>query len=295
MIFDIAYVGSKSKNLLRAGADQRGAARRHLPAARTRTRRGAPSSTPGATALPDRPPAALPGLRQHPHVGLRRATPTTTPCRRRSTGGSTTGCMFSVFYVWSKTLGDRQRPTSAPGSRTRATRRTAGLDYSYADYDRPHNFVVNFVYQTPKVASGVARRSWRTTGRSRASTAGRAAGRTPITYSIPGIGNDNLTRHRRQPGRAHRASPATRAAARAAIPTSRSTPRASPRRSRAATASSRPGSSCTAPPINNLDLSISKTLPDRQGDRSSRCASTPSTRSTTPSSRASTPPSTSRA
>ena len=27
-------------------------------------------------------------------------------------------------------------------------------DYSYASYDRPHNFVVNFVYQTPKVASG---------------------------------------------------------------------------------------------------------------------------------------------
>ena len=42
-------------------------------------------------------------------------------------------------------------------------RRASGLqvdlirqyDYSYADYDRPHNVVFNFIYQTPKVASGV--------------------------------------------------------------------------------------------------------------------------------------------
>ena len=42
-------------------------------------------------------------------------------------------------------------------------------------------------------------------------------------------------------------SPATRVAARAAIPTSSSTPRASLRRRRTATASSRPGASCTGP------------------------------------------------
>ena len=68
------------------------------------------------------------------------------------------GLMFSVFYVWSKTLGPAATRLDHAGFRTPPTRRTRRVDYSYTDYDRPHNFVVNFVYQTPKVASGVARR-----------------------------------------------------------------------------------------------------------------------------------------
>ena len=27
-------------------------------------------------------------------------------------------------------------------------------DYSYSNWDRPHNFVANFIYQTPKVTEG---------------------------------------------------------------------------------------------------------------------------------------------
>jgi hypothetical protein len=58
--------------------------------------------------------------------------------------------------------------------------------------DRPHNFVINFVYQTPKVAKGVLgllANEWQFSGVYRY-TSGRAYG---IGWSIPGVGNNNLT------------------------------------------------------------------------------------------------------
>ena len=59
------------------------------------------------------------------------------------------GYMFSVFYVWSKslTINNDDFTRGLPNATDDETRR---LDYSYANYDRPHNFVVNAVYQTPK-------------------------------------------------------------------------------------------------------------------------------------------------
>jgi hypothetical protein len=66
------------------------------------------------------------------------------------------------------------------------------LDYGLAPYDRPHNFVLNFIYQTPKVSSGVLgaiANDWQISGIYRW-TSGRPYG---ITYTIPGIGNNNLT------------------------------------------------------------------------------------------------------
>lgn len=65
-------------------------------------------------------------------------------------------------------------------------------DYSYVDYDRPHNFALNFVYQTPRVASGVLgvlANDWQVSGIYRW-TSGRPY---PINFSIPGIGAANLT------------------------------------------------------------------------------------------------------
>jgi hypothetical protein len=66
------------------------------------------------------------------------------------------------------------------------------LDYSYASFDRPHNFVVNFIYQLPRFANGAAGyalNDWQFSGVYRW-TSGR-----PYTagFSIPGIGATNLT------------------------------------------------------------------------------------------------------
>ena len=102
------------------------------------------------------------------------------------------GFMFSAFYVFSKALTINAVDGSAathPGANDADTR---AADYSYADYDRPHNFVLNFVYQTPKVASGllgVLANDWQISGIYRY-TSGRPY---TVGYSISGIGNSNLT------------------------------------------------------------------------------------------------------
>jgi hypothetical protein len=101
------------------------------------------------------------------------------------------GFMFSAFYVWSKALTINNVDGSAgrPNVSEEEVRR---VDYSYAEYDRPHNFVLNFIYQTPKVASGVLgvlANDWQVSGIYRW-TSGRPYG---VGFSIPGIGSANLT------------------------------------------------------------------------------------------------------
>ena len=259
IILDLAYVGSKSKDLLRQAQINARAARRHVPAAepgpdaarraRRRARRRCPTDLL-------RPYQGYGDIRMWDYSGYSNyhalQTVDQPPVRQRVH-------VLGLLRV-EQGARHRQRRLQPRASRTRATRRPARVDYSYADYDRPHNFVVNFVYQTPKVASGVLgvlANDWQISGIYRW-TSGRPYA---ISFSIPGIGD-------REPHRAPTAtrtraswSRATRARAGAAIPTGRSTPRASPRRSPAATAPSRPASSCTAPPINNLDLSLSKIFP----------------------------------
>ena len=69
---------------------------------------------------------------------------------------------------------------------------TRRLDYSLVNYDRTHNFVANFIYQTPKFASGVlgvAANDWQISGIYRW-TSGRPYG---VGFQVPGIGAANLT------------------------------------------------------------------------------------------------------
>jgi hypothetical protein len=114
--------------------------------------------------------------------------------------------MFSLFYVYSKakTLehnndfnqgGPPACQCSTPQFTEEEVRR---LDYGLAPYDRPHNFVVNFIYQTPKVSSGVLgaiANDWQISGIYR-----WMSGRPyHVTYSIPGIGASNLTGNGGQP------------------------------------------------------------------------------------------------
>ena len=71
VILDVAYVGSRSTDLLRQvqiNAVPFGAT--FLPQNQDPTR--VPSATPGANGAAERLPAAVPGLRQHPDVGLQR-------------------------------------------------------------------------------------------------------------------------------------------------------------------------------------------------------------------------------
>lgn len=187
--FDIAYVGSVSKNLLEY--DQINA----LPLgtlfkAENQDPTKAPSSTPGASALTTdllRPYQGYGGIRYWQSSAEMNYHALQTGINRRFDNG----LMFSVFYVWSKTLGTNSTDwnTRYPYSTDEENRRA---NYSYVDHDRPHNFVVNFVYQTPKVASGalgLLANEWQISGIYRW-TSGRPYG---IGWSIPGIGANNIT------------------------------------------------------------------------------------------------------
>ncbi|PYQ55404.1 MAG: hypothetical protein DMF78_02155 [Acidobacteria bacterium] len=169
-MFDLAYIGSKSTDLLRQSqinAVPRGA--KFLPQNQDPTR--APSATPGATALPDdllRPYPGYGGIRMWDYSGYGNYHALQTGITRRFDKGF----MFSAFYVWSKalTINNDDFTAGLPNATKDEIKR---LDYSYASYDRPHNFVVNFIYQTPPYR---------------------------VTFSIPGIGNANLIGNDGNPG-----------------------------------------------------------------------------------------------
>jgi len=196
-MFDLAYVGSTSDNLLRQvqiNALPFGATFR--PENQDPTR--APSATPGATALPNdllRPYPGYGNIRMWGYDGYSNYHALQTGINRRFDDG----LMFSFFYVWSKALGINNDDFSAgvPNVSEEETRR---LDYSYLSTDRPHNFVTNFVYQIPDLTTsrglGILANNWQISGVYRW-TSGRPYG---IGYQIPGLGSANLTGNDGNPG-----------------------------------------------------------------------------------------------
>jgi hypothetical protein len=191
-MFDLAYVGSKSEDLLRQvqiNAVPRGAT--FLPQNQDPTRVGT-STVPGATALPTdllRPYPGYGTIRMWDYSGYSNYHALQTGINRRFDDG----LMFSFFYVWSKALGISNDDFAAgvPNQTDDEIRR---LDYSYVNTDRPHNFVTNFVYQLPflKNSESVLGRiagDWQLSGVYRW-TSGRPQG---IGYTIPNINNSNLT------------------------------------------------------------------------------------------------------
>jgi hypothetical protein len=190
-MYDIAYVGSKSEDLLRQvqiNAVPRGAT--FLPQNQDPTR--AASATPGASALPTDLMRPFPGygaIRMWEYSGYSNYHALQTGVTRRYENGY----MFSAFYVWSKALGINNDDFTAglPNATDEEIRR---LDYSYLAHDRPHNFVFNAIYQLPflkdqdtvvaKLAGG-----WQVAGVYRW-TSGRPRN---VGFSIPGINNANLT------------------------------------------------------------------------------------------------------
>ena len=260
-IFDLAYVGSESKDLLRQvqlNALPFGAT--FQPQNQDPTR--APSATPGATALPTdllRPYRGYGGIRMWDYSGYANYHALQTGVNRRYDNG----LLFSVFYVWSKALGINNDDFSQ-GVPNLTEAETKRLDYSYVAHDRPHNFVVNFIYQLPQVtgntALGYLANDWQVSGIYRW-TSGRPYG---VGFSIPGIGATNLTgtdtpnarvRLTCDPGRGWSGDPYQQIANVNCF------------------APPQPGSDgaesarffLRAPPINNVDLSLSKRIPFGKG------------------------------
>ncbi len=188
---DLAYVGSSSKDLLRqAQINALPLGTTFLPQNQDPTN-ASTSTTPGAKAYTTdllRPYQGYGAIRMWDYSAFSNYHSLQTSINRRFDNGF----MFSAFYVWSKVLGISGNADQFQGRPNVSEEETKRVDYSYADYDRPHNFVLNFVYQTPKVASGVLgvlANDWQISGIYRW-TSGRPYA---INYSIPGVGNTNLT------------------------------------------------------------------------------------------------------
>ena len=260
-IFDVAYVGSESKDLLRQvqiNALPRGTL--FLPSSQDPTR--APGAVPGSTALPNdllRPYRGYGNIRMWDYSGYSNYHALQTGVNRRYENG----LLFSVFYVWSKALGINNDDFS-PGIPNVSDDEIKRLDYSYVAHDRPHNFVVNFIYQVPQLTSngalGYLVNDWQLSGIYRW-TSGRPYA---VNFSIPGIGSANLTGTDNpnarvvltcDPGKGWSGDPYQQIANVNCF------------------APPQPGSDgaesarffLRAPPINNLDLSISKMVPFPKG------------------------------
>jgi hypothetical protein len=255
LIYDLAYVGSESTDLLRqVQINSLPFGATFQPQNQDPTR--APSATPGATALPNDLLRPFPGygdIRMWDYSGYGNYHALQTGITRRFDNR----WMFSTFYVWSKALGINSTDFSA-GVPNLSEEETKRLDYSYLDYDRPHNYVLNFIYQTPTVTQnrglGVLANDWQISGVYRW-TSGRPY---TVGFSIPGIGSTNLTGTNNpnarivvtcDPGRGWSSDPYAQL-------------------NTACFAPPQPGSNgnesarffVRAPPINNVDLSISKTI-----------------------------------
>ena len=190
VILDVAYVGSKSTDLLRQvqiNALPFGAALASQNQDPTR----APAAQLGSSALPNDFLRPFPGyntIRMWDYSGYANYNSLQTSVTRRFDAGF----MFSAFWVWSKALGINSTDFSA-GVPNQSEAETRALDYSYLDYDRPHNFTVNWIYQTPVVTTsklvGVLANEWQISGVYRW-TSGRPYG---VGFSIPGVNSLNLT------------------------------------------------------------------------------------------------------
>ena len=190
MIFDIAYVGSESTDLLRQvqiNAVPFGATLQ--PQNQDPTR--APAAVLGSSALPNdflRPFPGYGGIRMWDYSGYGNYHALQTSVTRRFDRGFS----FTGFWVWSKALGINNDDFAAgvPNLSDAETRR---LDYGLVNYDRPHNILLNAIYQLPRLTEGKMLgyliNEWQLSG-SYQWLSGRPYA---VNFNIPGIGAANLT------------------------------------------------------------------------------------------------------
>ena len=190
VILDVAYVGSKSSDLLRqVQINSLPFGATFQPQNQDPTR--VPSSVPGANALPTdllRPYQGYGDIRMWDYSGYGDYKGLQTSVSRRFDRGF----MVSGFWVWSKAQGINNDDFAA-GVPNLSEAQTRQLDYGLVSYDRTHNFTVNAIYQMPKVTEskslGLLANEWQLSGVYRW-TSGRPY---TINFSIPGIGSANLT------------------------------------------------------------------------------------------------------
>jgi hypothetical protein len=259
LIFDIAWVGSSSKNLLRKSninAPALGAT--FLPQNQDPT---LPASSNGSSALPTdflRPYQGYSDINLYDYTGFSNYQSLQTSLQRRFDNGF----MFTLFYVWSKALTTNTSDYTSDAVAGGVVGNEATIrkyDYSYSNWDRPHNFVANFIYQTPKVTEGPLKwlvNDWQISGVYRLSSGQPYA----ITYSIPGVGNANLSGTSNpaarivvtcDPGSGHSSDPYKQIANTSCF--------APPQQGSNGDESAR--RFVHGPSINNLDLSLSKIIP----------------------------------
>ena len=190
LVADIAYVGSHSDHQLRQeqiNSIPLGAA--FLASNQDATK--AASTVPGSTAVPNdlmRPYVGYNNIRMWDYSGYSNYNALQGGVTRRFDKNY----MFSAFYVWSKALTINNDDFSAGWPFTTDDATIRHYDYSYANFDRPHNFVLNAIYRTPHVKEGIAgavANDWQISGVYRY-TSGRPYG---IGFNIPGISSINLT------------------------------------------------------------------------------------------------------
>jgi hypothetical protein len=190
LIADIAYVGSHSDHQLRQeqiNSIPLGAAFQASNQDPTK----ATSTVPGSTAVPNDLMRPFPGynnIRMWDYSGYSNYNALQAGVTRRFDKNY----MFSAFYVWSKSLTINNDDFTAGWPFTTDDATIRHYDYSYASFDRPHNFVLNAIYRTPHFKEGVVgvvTNDWQISGVYRY-TSGRPYG---IGYQIPGISSINLT------------------------------------------------------------------------------------------------------
>jgi len=258
---DLSYVGSESRDLLNfrnLNAVNYGTAYQTAYQDPTRgqtcTGCSALSTLPGGNALPTdflRPYRGYTDIRLWEMTGYANYKSIQTTVSRRLNKG----LMFSGYYAYSQAKGI--------GGDDRQYARIDGKDreayYGVLPFDRPHSFVANFVYQTPPLADGAMRfltNDWMISGNYRWYSG------TPATagFSIPGYGNVNLTGSPTEgarivltgqdPGSGHSSDPYNQFNVAAfTMPQAGSIGLESPR------------FTMRNPPINTIDLSVSKSVP----------------------------------
>ncbi|HKC88607.1 MAG TPA: TonB-dependent receptor [Blastocatellia bacterium] len=166
-VLDLSYVGTSGQHLLQRrsiNAPAYGAA--YLAANQDPT--AAPSTVPGATALP------VDFLRPYQGFGQIQYIEPSASSNYHSLQASLNrrfyrGLLLGVNYTWSKALGtqsvDLPGVTGFGAPHNLDNRRA---NYGPLDFDRPHNFSANWVYELPKAthnkALGYALNNWQLSG-----------------------------------------------------------------------------------------------------------------------------------
>jgi hypothetical protein len=192
-VLDVSYVGTTASHLqTRRNLNVPAYGAAYLAANQDPTL--AVSAVPGATALP------VDFLRPFPGFGNITYWETSQSSNYHSLQMSlnrrfSRGLLFGLNYTWSKALGtqwnDLQGINGFGAPRIDNNERRA--NYGPADFDRRHNFNVNWVYELPKFTqsrvAGFALNNWQLSGIYRYQTGAPYN----VTFSIPGISAYTLT------------------------------------------------------------------------------------------------------